>query len=49
MRFELIVIWSDGDREAYGYDTREQAQAAVNNMLTAFGRQISWTGIREAR
>ena len=49
MRYELIVIWSDGDRETYGYDTQEQARRAAQNMYTAFGRQIAWTYIQEAR
>lgn len=49
MRYELIVIWSDGAKDTYGYDTREQAYAGARNMRMAFGRQIAWTGVREAR
>ena len=48
MRYELIVIWSDGTKDTYGYDTREQAYAGARNLYTAFGRQIAWTGVREA-
>lgn len=49
MRYELIVIWSDGAKDTYGYDTREQAQKAARNLYTAFGRQIAWTYVQKAR
>ena len=49
MKYDLIVVWANGDKETYRYDTQELARRAAQNMYTAFGRQIAWTYIQEAR
>ena len=49
VKYELIVIWDDGDKETFVYDSRKQAEDAERNVLMAFGRQITWTGINERR
>lgn len=43
--YELIIIWEDGEKQTYNYDTYEEASQGVSNMKKAFGNQISWTGI----
>lgn len=46
--FELIVIWSTGDTNLYEYDTREEAVIGASRMRMAFGKQITWTGVRKS-
>lgn len=43
--YELIIIWSTGEKEVYQYTTREEAEKTELGMRMAFGNQISWTGI----
>ena len=49
MRYELIVIWSDGDKEVYAYRNREKTERTAQEMKKVFGNQISWIGVRERR
>ena len=44
--WELVIVWSNGDKDVYQYGTREEAEEAESGMGTAFGNQIAWTGIR---
>ena len=46
--FELVIIWSTGEKEVYGYDTEARAEDAGQNMKMVFGNQISWYGVRRA-
>lgn len=46
--FELIVIWSTGDKNVYEYDTQEEAVIGAGRMRMAFGKQITWTGVRKS-
>lgn len=45
-KYELIVIWSTGEKEVHEYNSREKAKKAEQGYKMAFGNQISWTGIR---
>lgn len=45
--FELVVIWSDGNRDVFEYRTRSEAEDAADNMRMACGNQVSWCGVRE--
>ena len=45
MNYELIVIWSDGSTDRYNYATEEEARRCETNFKTAFGSQVSWTGL----
>lgn len=45
--YELVIIWCTGEKDIHGYPTREEAEKAELGMRTAFGSQISWSGIRE--
>lgn len=49
MKYELIVIWESGEKEVLPYNDYQEARQAAQYMKTAFGSQISWTGIREAQ
>ena len=49
MRYELVVIWSDGDKEVYAYRNREKTERTAQEMKKVFGNQISWIGVREKR
>jgi len=46
-RYELVLIWSTGDKDIYEYESREDAYAAAENMIVANGTQISWWCVRE--
>lgn len=45
-RFELVVVWSDGNRDVYGYEDRESAEKSGDGMRMVFGNQIVWYGVR---
>lgn len=47
--WELIVIWSNGDKNVYRYRTEQDALKGQKSMHMAFGGQISWSSIRERR
>jgi len=47
-RFELVIVWSTGEREVYGFNTYEAAAKARRNMEIAFGSQL-WACINERR
>jgi hypothetical protein len=46
--YELIVIWANGDKDIYSYDSIRKAVSAEAGMRMANGEQISWIGIRRA-
>jgi len=47
--WELIVIWDDGQKDVMAYCTEKEAEEAGKGYRMAFGRQISWIGIRRAK
>ncbi len=47
--YELIIIWTDGDKNVYPYQTEEEARQGERNMRMAFGNQVSWAGVRKSR
>lgn len=47
--YELIIIWTDGDKNVYPYQTEEEARYGERNMRMAFGNQVSWAGVRKSR
>ena len=47
--YELIIIWTDGDKNVYPYQTEEEARHGERNMRMAFGNQVSWAGVRKSR
>lgn len=44
--YELVVIWSNGDKSIYKYETKATAEHAEQNMLMANGNQITWSCVR---
>lgn len=46
MTYELVVIWSTGEKEIYEYKNEEEASEAAEGMKMALGNQIAWTGTR---
>lgn len=46
MRYELIVVWFNGDKDIYAYESREAAEQAGAGMKMALGEQIAWYGVR---
>lgn len=43
----LVVLYENGEKQTFGYDTYEQAQNGAANLWMACGNQIRWTGIME--
>lgn len=46
MRFELVVIWDDGEKEVFSYPTEAEAKEAEDGYHKSFGNQLKWTGVR---
>lgn len=46
MKFELVIIWTDGSKDIYGYNSHEAAEKGECGMRMAFGNQITWSGVR---
>ena len=46
MTYELVVVWSNGDKNIYEYKDRREAEKAGNRIEMALGNQISWCGVR---
>ena len=44
-KYELIIVWTSGEKETHFYHDREFAELARDNMLMVFGNQIEWIGI----
>lgn len=42
--YEVVIVWDDGKKEIYTYDTKEEAEKVELNMKTVFGNQL-WVGI----
>lgn len=47
--YELIVIWTSGEKEIHEFQSREQACETGDGYKMAFGTQIEWVGVREKR
>lgn len=46
--YELIIVWDNGDKDIYTYNTQEEAERGADNMRMAFGNQVTWAGTRKA-
>lgn len=46
-KFVLRVIWENGERNEYSYNSKESAQEHERGFKTAFGNQITFTCILE--
>ena len=47
MKYELVVIWSDGQKEIHEYPTYEDAENVGRGYKIAFGNQVEWYGVRK--
>ena len=50
MLYEAVIVWETGDKEkeVHCYNTREEAENAVEGYKMAFGQQVRWAGVRES-
>lgn len=48
MKYEIVVVWSTGEKQIFGYATREEAEQAKAGYEMAFGSQV-WVCVRERR
>lgn len=46
MKYELVIVWSTGEKQVFEYEREELAMQAERGYRRAFGHQISWAGIR---
>lgn len=44
MKYELVIVWSTGEKESYLYDSLDKAQEIEKGYKKAFGSQL-WTCI----
>lgn len=44
--YELVIIWSNGDKDVYTYATEEEAEQGGRGMVMALGSQVAWCGVR---
>lgn len=44
--YELVIIWSTGEKEIFEYTDEDTAYNLQRGMRMAFGDQISWSYIR---
>lgn len=45
-RYELVILWDDGEKEVFGYATEEDARKAGAQYRTQYGSQV-WTQVRK--
>lgn len=43
--YELVIVWDDGTKQIFEYDTRTEAVEALSGYQMAFGRQV-WGCVR---
>lgn len=48
MRYELVVVWSTGDKQVFEYATQDEAEQGKRNYEMAFGAQV-WCCVREGK
>lgn len=46
INYEVVVVWNDGQKEIFGYETEEKAESIKAGMYKAFGNQL-WAGVRK--
>lgn len=46
--YELVIIWENGDKDVYEYESREKAEEIGRGYKElAFGDQVTWYGVRK--
>lgn len=40
-RYELVILWYDGEKEVYGYKTEAEAKKAGEQYYECYGEQVS--------
>lgn len=43
--WEIVVVWDDGNKQVFEFETEEQAERAKANYEMAFGSQV-WVCVR---
>ena len=46
MKYELVIIWDNGDKNIYEYPTEEKAKRVEIGVRMTLGNQISWSFVR---
>lgn len=46
MKYELVVIWSTGEKQVFGYATESEAEESKRGYEMAFGAQV-WCCVRK--
>lgn len=47
LKYELVIIWYNGEKEIHAYNTKEKAEEIGQGMKMAFGNQVQWYGVRK--
>ena len=46
MNYILTIVWEDGSKADYRYNSESEAYSHERDMRMVFGNQISWSGVR---
>ena len=46
-KYELVVVWSDGEKTINEYESKAEAKQAEQGYKTVFGNQVSWSCVRD--
>lgn len=44
--YELVIVWNDGTKQIFEYDSEEKAEKALEGMYMALGRHQLWGCVR---
>ena len=44
--FGLVIVWWNGEKQVYDYQTREDAEQGDRNIRIACGNQVAYTCVR---
>lgn len=46
MKYELVIVWADDDKDIFEFNDRDAAEQCARRMKMAAGNQIAWCGVR---
>ena len=47
MKYRLVIIWENGDKEIHNFNTKEKAERVGADYKKVFGGQVQWYGVSE--
>lgn len=44
-RYILVILWEDGEKYRFVYESEAEASDVARGYEMAFGEQVAWTGV----